>query len=125
CQENKTKKTLIGTWAIENIDFIEDPYFLERSDSFLMFSVNLLSLNGDETCILPVLHFREMDDMDGSWTLHKKDEGYVIHFNSINFFFNGEFVIKSLEVVKRRGGHFYVMTLLNQLCVIELNRPVY
>jgi len=89
CQENKTKKTLIGTWAIENIDFIEDPYFLERSDSFLMFSVNLLSLNGDETCILPVLHFREMDDMEGSWTLHKKDEDYAIHFNSVYFFLTG------------------------------------
>src|SRR5690606_40939044 len=97
-----------------------------ESNGIIEMSFNIISLKEDETCRLPaILSHRNENDTRGTWSLLKKDEDYTIVITSNNIFFNGEFVIESLETTKMRGGHFYTMTLSNQLCVIELNRPVY
>ena len=125
CKKSEVRKALAGTWYIEDFT-VFDEQIIEETNSIVEISVNLISLNEDETCILPVLLSRwNKDDKSGTWTFQKEGNSYLINFNTSNILFKGDFLIESLQIVERKGGHFYVMTLSNQLCVIELNRPVY
>lgn len=125
CKKSEIRKALIGTWYIEDFT-VFDEQIIDETNSIVEISVSLISLNEDQTCILPVLLSRwNRDDKSGSWAFQKQGKTYVINFNTSNILFKGAFLIESMQIVKRKDGHFYVMTLSNQLCVIELNRPVY
>jgi hypothetical protein len=91
CENGKIKDALIGEYAIDSV------YFKDRNILY-DFSINHFEIYNNGNVQLPIVYgeTRNKDDRntEGKWTIKKDQNKYILHINSKNEYFNGEYILK-------------------------------